>query len=164
MVIYNAGPQLLKVRFIILLSLLCALGAVWWGIDLAQTYGLNPGDGGVLAPATERYAWGAGIMLLGLSFVVGMWLYSRQYVARLEYDIQSRVYTVRHVWFLGTRTTVFRQDEIVWSRFHEGRLSADVQVNAPWWTIQIAGRQKPLILDAQGVVVDDAILKNLLKR
>jgi hypothetical protein len=164
MVLYKAGPQLLKVRFIIYLSILCALGSVWWGIDLAQHYGLNPGDGGVLAPSGVRLAWAVGVIVPGIAFVVGMWLYSRRYVARLEYDEQTSLYTVHHVWFFGTAKMVFHKEDIHGSRYHEGRLRAEVKVNAPWWTIHINGRQSPLILDAQGVMVEDAMMKKLLKR
>jgi hypothetical protein len=149
MVLYKAGPQLQKVHFINILSILCAGGSVWWGSDLAQTYGLNPGDGGVLAPTGVRMAWGAGVMLPGIVFVVGMWLYRRNYVALLEFDESTRVYTVRHVSSFGTRKTLFRHEDIVSSRFHDGRLPMHMQFDAPWWTFQLAGHSKPLILDAQ---------------
>jgi hypothetical protein len=164
MVLYKAGRQFMKVRFIMILSLLCATGSVWWGIDLAKTYGLNPGDGGVLAPLVVRLVWGTGVSVLGIAFMAGMWLYSRNYVARLEYDEQSNMYTVRHIGFFGTTKSVFCQQDIVSSRFHRGRLSADIQVNAPWWTIHIAGRRKPLILDAQGIAVEEAKLRKVLGR
>jgi hypothetical protein len=35
---------------------LATLGAVSWGVDLAQTYGLSPGDGGELRPLRQRLA------------------------------------------------------------------------------------------------------------
>ena len=164
MLLYKAGPQLLKVRFITVLSLLCEIGSLWWGIDLAQTYGLNPGDGGLLAPASARFAWAAGVIVPGIAFVVGMWFYSQHYIARLEYDERTRLFTVRHVWFPGSTTTVFRKEDILTSSFHKGKLNAHIQVKAPWWTIHIAGRRKPLILDAQGVVLEEEKMKKLFGR
>jgi hypothetical protein len=137
---------------------------VWWGIDLARTNGRNPGDGGHLAPPGIRMAWAAGVILPEIAFAVGMWLYCRHYVVQLEYDEQSKLFTVRHIRLPGSTKRVFRQEDIVSSRFHEGRLNARVQVNAPWWSIQIQGCRKPLILDAQGVVVEHKKMKKVLGR
>jgi hypothetical protein len=37
-----------------------------------------------------------------------------------------------------------------------------VSLEAPWWSVQVSGRQWPLILDAQGQVLDAARLNEFL--
>jgi hypothetical protein len=103
-------------------------------------------------------------MLLGIAFAVGMWLYSRRYIARLDYDKETGRYTAYHVWFLSTSKTDFYLDQVLGSSFNHGRTDADSAVNAPWWWVRIKGKSSPLILDAQGDVVEEELLKPLIRR
>jgi hypothetical protein len=150
--IFEAGGQLIKVRIVVLCSLPLAAASIWLAIHLAQTYGVNPGDGGVLAPLPVRLAWAAGVFLLGMSFAVAMWLYGKCYIAKMEIDEQSRVLTIHTVGFFGTTKQKVALSRITGNRYNEGYLdlpSAPV-VHAPWWTIRIDGRKLPFILDRQG--------------
>ena len=58
--VYRAGRQLIKVRFLMGLSLAVLAFCLWCGVDLAQTYGLNPGDGGVLVSLARSSARNSG--------------------------------------------------------------------------------------------------------
>ncbi len=131
-------------------SLACAALSVPVGVHLAQTYGLNPADGGALAPLTVRLAWGIGVTLLGVGFSAAMWLYGRCYVARLDLDEtahQLHVYTLR---FFGTARHVYDVDDVVGIRRHRWRYIGEDWVDAPWYTLRLAGRRLPFILDAPG--------------
>lgn len=132
-VVYRAGAQLVKVRGVMLVSLACAAATVWWGWDLAQTYGSRPADGGVLAPLVVRLAWGVGVGSLGVVFACGMWLYGRLYVAKLELEEATSKLRVHTVGFVGTRKLTFDASEVSASRHHEGRtdLPGAPSVNAP---------------------------------
>ncbi len=160
--LFDAGHQRIKVRGGLLFSLACAALSVWAGVHLAQTYGLNPADGGVPAPLPVRLAWGAGVSLLGVGFAVGMWLYGRCYVARIELDEatqQLHVYTLR---FFGTARQVYDVSSVVSMRRHRGRLTTLwLTVDAPWHTLWIAGRRLPLILDTQGEVLHQRWMRRL---
>jgi hypothetical protein len=163
--VYAAGGQLLKVRAMMILSLLCALAASWWGWTEFQTHGLRPADGGVLAPLGTRLAWGIGIAALGSAFAAGMWVYGRLYVSALRFDPAARALHFRTVGFVGGRELVVAEPDIVGSTYQPGRgpSGADIQVDAPWIKIAIRGRRLPLILDAQGVFRDIDLAARLLK-
>src|SRR5262245_33645065 len=84
--VYRAGKQLVKVRGLMALSLVVLAGCLWWGLDLARTYGIREADGGALAPLPVRLAWGGSVALFGVACVAGMWLYGRLYAARIGFD------------------------------------------------------------------------------
>jgi hypothetical protein len=134
-----------------LLSLACFGGAVYWGIDLARTYGVNPGDGGELRPLWQRLAVALVVVFLGGLFAAGMWLYGRIYAARIDLDPEANklhLYTVR---FLGSRRHVIDLADVGGAKHHAGRLFTGRQaVNAPWRSVRLAGWRLPLIIDAQG--------------
>jgi hypothetical protein len=162
--IFHAGRQLIKVRGMMLFSLVCAMGSVWAGVRLAQTYGLSPADGGVLAPLPVRLAWGSGVALLGLSFAVGMWLYGRCYVAAVAFDPHTSEVQFTTVRFIGRATNTVARTAIRHSEHYQGHLDvmradgAGVSVNAPWRSVTLAGRRLPLILDQQGTVLDPELM------
>lgn len=168
--LYRAGRQLIKVRFMMLLTLMCAIGGIWWGIDLARTYGLSPGDGGVLRPLSVRLAVGAIVALLGISFAAGMWVFGRCYVAKIELDTDGKSLYLYTVNFLGNSRHRYELEEV------EGLVSPKssvidaasllgemrgLSVNAPWQNIRIAGKRLPLVLDEQGEVTDPEMLSAL---
>lgn len=150
--IFEANRQLTKVRIIMLTSLPCAAVSIWMGFNLAQTYGLSSGDGGVLAPLSVRLAWAAGVSLLGISFAVAMWLYGKCYIAKLDIDEQAEVLTIHTVRFFGTTKQEVALSRITGLHYNEGYLALPdaPTVHAPWWTIRIEGRNLPFILDHQG--------------
>lgn len=169
LLLYRAGRQLLKVRLLLLMALACGVLAVWAGVHLFRTYGLSPGDGGVLAPLPVRLAWGLGVAFLGLAFAGGMQLYARCYVARLEVDEKREALHVYTVGWLGA----LRQERYplealrlrpVRSRRHSGRtppLWRGPVVDAPWRSLRLPGRRLPLILDEQGEVHHPGWLRRL---
>lgn len=153
--IYDAGPQATRVRALLWFSLLCAAGAVWAGVGLARTYGLSPGDGGVLAPLPVRLAWGGGVAAVGVGFAVGMWVYRECYVARAEVDEAAGTLHLRLVGYVGSPVRVVPVQSVRGSRYHPGHANyGGVAVNAAWDTVRVEGRRLPLIVDAQGDVLD----------
>lgn len=161
--IFNAGRQLAKVRGIMLGALLVALAACLWGWNLFQTYGLAPGDGGVLAPFAQRLALGLTIAGLGLALVFGAWLYGRLYVAALGHEAGTDRLHIRTLTFFGSRTQLVPSADVLGSTFQHGELINPAGVRAPWYKVGLRGRSLPLIVDAQGVFVDPALVERLLK-
>jgi hypothetical protein len=164
--IFTAGKQLRKVRFIMWLSFFLAIWAVWAGIDLSRHYGLSPGDGGVLRPQAERLAWGIGVGFLGLAFAVGMDIYGRRYVAQIfasgaEPHTQLRVETLR--WW-GRHSLIVPASDVTGITQHHGKLNTgDHNVNAPWFFLYLKGRRFPYIVDLQGKFSQPELAQRLLK-
>lgn len=146
-----------------ILSFGCAVGSVWAGINLAQSYGLNPADGGVLAPLAERLAFGIGVSLLGLSFAVGMWIYGKCYVQKIEFDEGNQALHIYTVSFLGSGRHEIKSSELLSGRYFEGELNLDLNVKAPWRTVRIKGRRMPFILDEQGVFLEKKLMNKLFR-
>ena len=167
--VYRGGRQLVKVRAVMIFSLVCAVASLWWGIDLAQTYGLSPGDGGVLAPLPVRMAWAAGVGSLGLILALAMWLYGCCYVAAIDYDEQAQKLHIKTVSFLGDRKQIFDVADVTGDRHHEGGLDfgainlamGGVSVNAPWQSVRLTDRRLPLIIDEQGEVFKPDLMRKL---
>lgn len=154
--IYDAGSQAVKVRALLWFSLACAAGTVWAGVGLARTFGLAPEAGGVLAPLPVRLAWGIGVASVGLAFLAGMLVYARCYAARVAVDEEGGTLHVSRVGFLGASTLVVPAERVRGSEFHPGRADyGGVSVSAAWDTVRVEGRRLPLILDAQGDVLDE---------
>jgi transmembrane protein TMEM70 (proton-transport ATP synthase complex) len=148
-----------------LLALVCAAVSTWWGFDLAQTYGTSPGDGGVTAPLAARLAWGVGVGALGVLFAVGMWLYGRCYVTKMELDQRAGKLYVHTVRFFGTRRHAFDVSGVLGSVYHEGELDSDLapSVDAPWTSVSLAGRRLPLIVDQQGEFLQQELMDELFR-
>jgi hypothetical protein len=102
------------------------------------------------------------VVLLGVGFAAGMGLYGRCYAARVEFDPERKQFHLCTVGFLGSRKHVVDARAIRGSRHHVGRLQWDIEVNAPWHSVQLAGWRLPLILDGQGVVLDEQLMKTFL--
>ena len=126
------------VRLFTWLCVMFAFGGLIWAADLSQTYGLSPGDGGVLRPPVERWTTAICTALLGLAPLLGMLAYVRLYVTRL---VRARGKLDVTVLGLVQRTTRrFDLTDIGAARRHHGRFQTDMMsVNAPWITLWIAG-------------------------
>jgi hypothetical protein len=136
-------------RMIRLLTWLFAAWAVaWltWAADLSQTYGLSPGDGGVLRPPVERWLAALVVALLGIAPFAGMLAYVRLYVTRLVRTRGKLDVTVLGLFARTTRR--FDLTDIGSARRHDGRLQSHISVNAPWITLWIGRRPYIVSLNA----------------
>jgi hypothetical protein len=170
--VYRAGRQLIKVRALMLLSLIGLVACVWWGQDLAQTHGLRETDGGALAPLPERLAVGGLVAVLGAAFAFGMWLYGRHYADRIEFDADKKQVHLTTVGFFRRTRHVIAVADLGAVRFHHdtnlGLATAATAaghavplVDAPWRSVRIAGWRLPLIIDNRGVVPDHKLMRTL---
>src|SRR5262245_1976086 len=109
--VYRAGRQLIKVRAVMVLSLVVLPLCLWWGLDLAQTHVLNEAASAALASVHARAACGGLGVLLGIAFAAEMWVYGGHYAARVEYDpgrMHIHLHTVGFFW--ANRHVIRRAD------------------------------------------------------
>ncbi len=163
--LFRAGPQARKVRFVMVLSWPCALGACWAGVHLARFYGLGPADGGVLAPVAARLALGFAVAASGVGFAAAMVLFGRLYVQALRFDRVGRMIHLQTIGLFSDPSTAFPVADVQRSTFISGRLDNPdgVSVNAPWYHLWVSGRRLPFILDAQGLSDEPLLLGQLLE-
>lgn len=165
--VFRASSQLVKVRFMMLVSLAALIGSTWAGVNLAQHYGQAPGDGGVLKPLPERITIGAFVFSLGAVFAGGMWLYGKFYAASIDVDSDEQKLYLNTVEFFGTKPHEIELSNILSSEEMAGQLdltafdSSSISVNAPWKSVRLKGWSFPVIIDAQGEVLHQALFKQL---
>lgn len=166
--IFDAARQGTKVRVIIWGSALVAAGSLYAAAGIYETYGINPGDGGVLKPLHERAAVAAFVAFLGLSFLIAMLVYGRCYVAAASLDEVAMELHLETFGLLGRRKQVLPVGDILERKEHAGRVpvfierASGITVNAPWRSVRVAGRRLPLIVDAQGLTHDERLASILL--
>ncbi len=151
--------QARKVRWVFWGCALFFAGFAYWGWDLSQTYGLSPGDGGVLKPLSSRLTAAAILLVLGLLPFVGMVAYVRRYVASLIRQGDDVI--VSGVgWPARERRVPLASVEA--GRDYDGRFDTIVhRVDAPWMTVSLGGRT--YIVDLQAEHVDRPGLALLFK-
>jgi hypothetical protein len=173
--VYRAGWQLIKVRAVMLSSLISLPICLWWGLDLAWTYGLRPADGGMLAPWPQRLGFGALVASLGIAFVAAMWCYGSRYAAGIAFDPDTRRIHLDTVGFFGSHHHVLALTDLGRGRSCEGTNWATVTasiaighpvplVDASWTAIWIAGWRWPLIIDQKGEVLHYELMRRFFVR
>lgn len=161
--IYHADRQGVKVRALSWFLLLVGLACLWWGCHLAHTYGLSPGDGGVLRPLPQRLAWGGFVALFGLVCIVGMDVYGRQYIARAWVDEPAQRVRFATVRWLGSGLVEVPAQDVLGSSYQRGRLRTPSHtVDAPFHFVRLRGRRLPYILDGQGRFLHPALVNRWL--
>ena len=161
-VLFENHKQATKVRWITWGSVICAVGWLYWAWTMAETYGLSPGDGGVLRPAAQRYAVACGMVLAALAPLAGMIVYSRLYLVRIERERDD--VTLTSIGILMPRRQLFPLSAFVGVSSYEGRSEGHISVNAPWMTLRVAGRRLPFIVDRQAERIDAHAIASLAKR
>jgi hypothetical protein len=159
---FRADGLAIKLIGLTLFAAGCAVGSVWAGIVLGQTWGLNPADGGVLLPLGQRIALGIGVASLGLAFLAGMLFYWRYYIIRIEIEDNGRTVLIGRLYpFPQLRLPV--EDVTIGSTvrgeyrgFRFPVYSRMAPVDAPWLNVRLRGWRVPMVLDLHGKFLDDA--------
>lgn len=158
-VLVDTHHQARKVRWAFWFGVLWVIGWFYWANDLAHSYGLSPGDGGVLRPVEQRLTAAGILVLIGILPFIGMVIYVRRYVVRLT-RLGDMVTLTGIGWPVPARswpTAAFAQ-----GREYDGRLNTVIHnVDAPWLTLKIDGRS--YIVDLQAEHVDRPELARLLR-
>lgn len=161
--LFENHRQTLKVRIVLWIVFLVGLAALYAGWSTFQTYGLSPGDGGVLRPFGERLAFGAGIALLGCILVVAMMLFATLYVVTLSRNDDRISIETLTALGIGRSHHSFDISDVGEAAYHHGRMSRGIvpgeqsslfqSIDAPWITLRVAHRRLPFILDLQAEII-----------
>lgn len=154
------------VRIVTWLLLIFAAGFVAGGVLIAQTYGLNPADGGVLKPLAVRMGFGGAVAAIGILIGGGMWLYGTLYVSELVQE--GNALTVETLSLSGTSQKEHAVGDITGGSFYHGRMRQPgimtQTINAPWLTLRVKGKWLPYIIDGQADEINVAALEKLNRK
>lgn len=161
--LFENHRQTLKVRIVLWVAYLAGLAALYAGWSILQTYGLSPGDGGILRPFGERLSFGAIVALLGIALILCMMTFASLYVVKLSREKELICIEALPIWGLGRKRYSFDVSEVGEAAYHHGRMKRGVttsagstlfqNIDAPWITLRIAGKRLPFILDLQAEVI-----------
>lgn len=170
-VLFKNRYQARKVQIVLWVSLaVCAL-AFYAGWEIFKTFGLSPGDGGILRPISQRIAFGAFVASLGAAFASAMMLYASLYVLRVKRDGDDITFETMSPWGVGTKTHQYTPSQIGKSRTHKGRSIVPrfdgsllaMRVNAPWKSLYVHDRRFPFLLDLQAEQINEPAIRKLWK-
>lgn len=157
--IFDAGPQRKMVWFATLVTLVTGAVLIWLGEWLIRTYGLGAAEGGVLKPLAQRILLGGSFAAGGAACIIGILVYLRCYVSRIEADDASDAFRVTVIWPFGWRRRMVGQGDVARASYSNGVF---MNVDAPWYSLRLRGRRFPLIVDVQGDFPDQHALDRLL--
>ncbi len=143
------------------------LVSLYVGLQLMQSYGLNPADGyaGELAPFGNRAIFAVTLVGFALLCLIGILAYTRVYVARLWVADDGSHLRIASVGLFGSLISEIGEKEIVSALYRRGYMRdwvSGLTVNAPWVSLWVANRSLPFILDQQGLVHDQALYNRIL--
>ena len=155
-VMKNAGRSI-RMELMAYVGIAAAIGSIWWGAGLLETYGMRPGDGGVLRPFEERLLVAGITAGCGLAFGLGLLIYQSLYVVGLvlegdRFDVHTKV------GFLNIIRT-YKITDVAKSSY---RHNAEVNFGSTGrdlpreyaMTVRISGRWLPYILDLNAKFID----------
>ena len=157
--IFDAGPQRKMVWFATLVTLGTGGALIWLGEWLIRTYGLNAAEGGVLKPLGQRILLGGSFAAAGAACIIGILVYLRCYVSRIEADDAGDAFRVTVLWPFGRGQRMVGPDDVARASYDDGIF---MNVEAPWHSLRLHGRRLPLIIDDQGSLLDEHALDRLL--
>lgn len=150
--VFRAGRQAQKVRMLGFSSWIVALACMYFAV-------LRIGHS-----EPREMLWGVLVGGLGVSACVGMEVYRRFYVTRM--DVSTPLHDVRITTMRWGRPvyTHVKRDEILPSTLHTGAWAArGMRGNAPWISVRLTSRRLPFILDVQGEILHPALLSEVLR-
>ncbi|MGE0799405.1 MAG: hypothetical protein AB7G13_14550 [Lautropia sp.] len=159
--LFDNRRQARKARLLLVALIVSGVAALGWGWQLSRTYGIAPGDGGVLRPLPERLAVGSAVALLGAALIVGLVLFAHRYVLRIERDGDRLALWTLTASALGRRRIDVAPGAILGVTYHHGHFHARLTVDAPWLALRIAGHALPFIVDLQAETIDHRALARL---
>jgi hypothetical protein len=106
------------------------------------------------------------LLTLGIVCALGILIYARIYISRIEIDEAGQNLLIYTLNLIGFERQTVPVSQVRIGNLYKGR-TANVMgpiVYAPWYTLRIKGQTLPLILDGQGHTLDGELLREVLGR
>lgn len=154
--------SVLRVRFLMGVSLvfLAAMGL----LGVTALTRMEDEQTGALIPPGERIAFAGVCFLVALGFPVGMWIYGRRYVGRIEWTEGDDAIDVTTVGWLTSPRRRIPLERIEGAKRKHDTASYPVTVNNFWDGIRVRGERFPLIVDLTNGDVRDGRAYQALAR
>ena len=151
---FEAGHRVWRVRLLMILSLIFCIG----GLFAAYHVILAPFEGEAVS-SIERFTLASLCSIPVLLWVIGMDIYARCYVVRIERQPGDNFYIYTTPNWIGYRQALISTDEQGELRHHRGKWSLPMNsnevitpnVDAPYNSLKFRNRKLPFILDDAGV-------------
>jgi len=156
-VLFYAGRQSAKFRFLLYFSLVC-FGVAMVGFCWIAFYDADPSLG-----AQERWILALVVLGVGTSLFVGMLIYSRLYVVWLSADTALQTVTIETVGLIGTRERHFGIGDFEAISHDPGEMRTYYhRIKTPYFKLRVQGQGLPYVIDLQGMVQDEALFERFL--
>lgn len=145
--VFHAGTQIGKFRFLLYLSLACLVGsmvAFYWIVFVIEVIELTN---------QERWLLALVVLALGVAFFGGMLIYSHRYVVWLWVDKQLREVDIETVALFGGRVRRFSIEEMASIKYDAGELRTYYHhIRTPYLKLRVSGQRFPYVVDLQGYI------------
>lgn len=157
--LFHAGRQSAKFRFLLYFSLVC-FGVAVVGFCWIAFYGADPSLG-----AQERWILAFAVLGVGAAFFGGMLVYSRLYVVWLSADTALQSVSIETMDLIGTRERRFGIGDFEAISHDPGEMRTYYhRLKTPYFKLRVTGQGLPYVIDLQGFIQDDALFDRLLRK
>lgn len=155
----------LRVEFMAYVGILAAVGSVCWAAQLLVTFGLNPGDGGVLRPFEERLLVATITAGCGIAFAISLLVYQSLFVIGISLAGENFYVHSKIACFNFTKS--FHLTDVAGSAYRNksGYWLGDRYIPPQYdLRMRIKGRWLPYVIDPQAPFIDRAQLARIIPK
>jgi len=155
--LFYAGRQSAKFRFLLYFSLVC-FGVAMVGFCWIAFYGADPSLSG-----QERWILAFVVLGVGAAFFAGMLIYSRLYIVWLWADETLQTVTFETMGLIGTRERRYGIGDFEAISHDPGEMRTYYhRIKTPYFKLRVRGQGLPYVIDLQGMVQDQALFEQFL--
>ncbi len=157
--VFHAGTQVGKFRFLLSFSLACLVGSI------VAFYRIAFVIEDVELTNPERWLLALIVLAAGVAFIGGMLIYSHRYVVWLWVDEQLRVVDIETMALFGGRVRRFSVEELASIKYDAGELRTYYHhIRTPYLKLRVSGQRLPYVVDLQGYIPEEALFDRLVAK
>ena len=157
--VFHAGTQVGKFRFLLYFSLACLVGsmvAFYWIAFVIEDVDLTKSEQWLLALI---------VLAVDAAFFGGMLIYSHRYVVWLWVDDKLGEVDIETVALFGQRKRRFSVAAFASVKYNAGELRTRYQrIKTPYLKLRVSGQRVPYVVDLQGYIPEEALFERLVAK